>query len=176
MSKPRRDIEATYVADRDDWPEYPNHYVKIGHTRIRIPLRSEGFGGSHNQVDELFRHRLNDLQTGSPHKLSLVCAFVAYRSGGIFPAGHLEHWLHDRFAARRVQGEWFNFPAPVIVPREVRAAVDEYARVTGRVMTSPGTYNRDLEPVFTSRLPGRDRYVSFRYHQPMHKCARPAEA
>jgi hypothetical protein len=54
MSKPRRDTEATYVIDRDGWPEYPEHYVKIGHTRIRIPLRSEGFNGSHDHVAKLF--------------------------------------------------------------------------------------------------------------------------
>jgi hypothetical protein len=106
--------EATYVIDRDGRPEYPEHYVKIGYTRIRIPPRSEGFNGSYNHVSKLFQHRLDDLQTGSPHKLRLICAFAAYRSAERcrFPAGHLERWLHERFAAQRVQGEWFNFPAP----------------------------------------------------------------
>jgi hypothetical protein len=58
--------------------------------------------------------RLKGLQTGSPHELHVFCTF----RGGV----ELEAHLHDRFAKRRLQGEWFNFTGVDAVALISRAA------------------------------------------------------
>lgn len=61
----------------------PRGHVKIGLTKNRIASR------------------LKNIQTGSAEKLELIAAV----SGAI----ELERRLHERFAVRRLSGEWFDF-------------------------------------------------------------------
>ena len=55
-------------------------------------------------------NRLKELQTGNPHPLTLAA---------IVPGGYvLERQLHERFAAHRLSGEWFQ------LTREIRGQIE----------------------------------------------------
>jgi hypothetical protein len=69
------------------WPSDPGVYFVLAGDRIKI--------GKAARVGQ----RLRELQTGSPQKLVLV----AVAPGGLAE----EAELHERFAAHRIQGEWF---------------------------------------------------------------------
>lgn len=62
--------------------------------------------------------RLRDLQTGCPFRLTLEWSFPTYG------APEVETALHRRFAAQRVQGEWFDLgPDGAIVAQQAYAEI-----------------------------------------------------
>lgn len=63
------------------------------------------------------QQRLADLQTSSPYPLTLRAVFPG-------AGGAMEAWLHTRFAAYRLHGEWFDAARPAVATF-LRAAADD---------------------------------------------------
>ena len=93
--------------------------------------------------------RLASLQTGYPRKLQAL--HVEPESG------HLEDWLHDRFAAFRLHGEWFDFGAndPVAT---VRAAIEEQRSTELLEASIRAEFQTEFDAKLAAGLAERDLY------------------
>jgi hypothetical protein len=99
-----------WLREDDPKPEPKKPYVKPIPGEHLYFIRSEGgpikIGVSYDPA-----RRVRDLQTSNPHPLTLLCVLQG--------EGHRECDYHRRFAAHRLQGEWFS-PHPDILAEIAR--------------------------------------------------------
>lgn len=103
--------------------------------------------------------RLSGLQTGTADKLTLIRTI----DGG----EATERWLHNRFRASRIRGEWFGFhpdmlsivppdeiiaPEKKVVRRDVRLTVRERLNAAQRAGHELGLTNRQILLSFVATL------------------------
>jgi hypothetical protein len=77
------------------------------------------------------RQRLNDLQTGHPRRLKLVHAIETNNPR------RLEKWLHDKYAASRLAGEWL----PVALCSVIKYKQGRYLKAR---LTEKNGHRRDV--------------------------------
>ncbi|MFZ4433314.1 MAG: GIY-YIG nuclease family protein [Microthrixaceae bacterium] len=138
--------ELYFISERDHLTGKKSGYYKIG------LVKSSRKGGSEN--------RLSEHQTGNPRFLDIEHEVNA-------PAiSSLETAMHQRFALKRVSGEWFR-----LTPKELRGAIvvadalaaDQHAHL--RSMTKAAAMAGELSTEETRRASAKDRAWFERGHQ-----------
>jgi len=131
-------------------PDWPNHviHLKIGKTRVNIPVWTYPvtYGARQEQVAQLFKRRISQLQTATPHKLELKRAFTTYRTDSeVVKDADLESYLHRLLSPFRLKGEWFSFPYSIKWYEAVESAVNQFQLITHTPVTDVGSYRSDFE-------------------------------